>query len=86
MQDLAQAWAQTQRVLIQYGDISRRGGGPFFNAQNPRKLDHALKVGPDVIVTANPGCLLQLKSGLAERASHVAVKHLAEVLDAATAP
>jgi len=41
MQDLAQAWAQTQRVLIQYGDISRRGGGPFFNAQNPRKLDHA---------------------------------------------
>jgi peptidoglycan hydrolase-like protein with peptidoglycan-binding domain len=41
MQDLAQAWAQTQTVPIQYGDISRRGGGPFFNAQNPKKLDHA---------------------------------------------
>ena len=41
MQDLAQTWAQTQTVPIQYGDISRRGGGPFFNAQNPKKVDHA---------------------------------------------
>lgn len=42
MQDLAAAWAQTHpTVLIQYGDISRRGGGVFFNAQNPKgKPDH----------------------------------------------
>lgn len=39
---LAAEWALTQgRPLIQYGDISRRGGGPFFNAQNPKKNDHA---------------------------------------------
>jgi glycolate oxidase iron-sulfur subunit len=70
------------------------GSAGVYNVTNPvqsrqlqqRKLDHALKVGPDVIVTANPGCLLQLKSGLAERGSDVTVKHLAEVLDAATAP
>jgi glycolate oxidase iron-sulfur subunit len=70
------------------------GSAGVYNVTNPiqsrqlqqRKLDHALTVGPDVIVTANPGCLLQLKSGLAERGSHVKVKHLAEVLDAATAP
>jgi glycolate oxidase iron-sulfur subunit len=70
------------------------GSAGVYNVTNPvqsrqlqqRKLEHALNVGPDLIVTANPGCLLQLKSGLAERGSRVAVKHLAEVLDAATAP
>lgn len=41
LQDLAATWALTHpTVLIQYGDLSRRGGGPFFNASNPRKLDH----------------------------------------------
>lgn len=41
LQDLAATWALTHpTVLIQYGDLSRRGGGPFFNARNPRKLDH----------------------------------------------
>jgi glycolate oxidase iron-sulfur subunit len=51
-----------------------------------RKLDNALKADPAVIVTANPGCLLQLKSGLAERGSCVQVKHLAEILDEASSP
>ena len=46
----------------------------------------AVEPDPAVIVTANPGCLLQLQSGLAERGSRVQVKHLAEVLDAASAP
>ena len=70
------------------------GSAGVYNVTNPvqsrqlqqRKLDNALKVEPALIVTANPGCLLQLKSGLAERGSHVEVKHLAEVLDEATAP
>ena len=39
-----------------------------------------------MIVTANPGCLLQLQAGLRERGSSVKVKHLAELLDEATAP
>lgn len=39
---LAAEWALTQgRPLIQYGDISRRGGGRFFNAKNPKLSDHA---------------------------------------------
>ncbi|HEV3470439.1 MAG TPA: peptidoglycan-binding protein [Pyrinomonadaceae bacterium] len=42
MKALAAEWALTQgRPLIQYGDISRRGGGRFFNANNPQKSDHA---------------------------------------------
>lgn len=70
------------------------GSAGVYNVTNPtqsrelqqRKIDNALKVTPDVIVTANPGCLLQLRAGLAERNSPVQVRHLAEVLDEASAP
>lgn len=42
MLDLAREWAAIHpTVLIQYGDVSRRGGGVFFNAKNPKgKPDH----------------------------------------------
>jgi glycolate oxidase iron-sulfur subunit len=70
------------------------GSAGVYNVTNPvesrhlqqRKLNHALARDPAIIVTANPGCLLQLKSGLAERGSHARVKHLAEVLDEASNP
>jgi glycolate oxidase iron-sulfur subunit len=70
------------------------GSAGVYNLTNPlqsrqlqqRKLDHALDAEPSVIVTANPGCLLQLQAGLAERHSPVEVRHLAEVLDAASTP
>jgi glycolate oxidase iron-sulfur subunit len=70
------------------------GSAGVYNVTNPvqsrqlqeRKLDNALAVEPDVIVTANPGCLLQLRAGLADRSSRVKVVHLAELLDEATAP
>jgi glycolate oxidase iron-sulfur subunit len=70
------------------------GSAGIYNVTNPvqssqlqqRKLDRCLAPAPDVIVTANPGCLLQLQSGLAERNSAVKVRHLAEMLDEATAP
>jgi glycolate dehydrogenase iron-sulfur subunit len=70
------------------------GSAGIYNVTNPResrqlqqrKLDHALKVEPDVIVTANPGCLLQLRAGIAERGCDVKVKHLVEILDEASAP
>jgi glycolate oxidase iron-sulfur subunit len=70
------------------------GSAGVYNVTNPResrqlqqrKLDHVLARDPAVIVTGNPGCLLQLQSGLAERGSRVQVKHLIEVLDEASAP
>jgi glycolate oxidase iron-sulfur subunit len=70
------------------------GSAGVYNVTNPhqsrelqqRKLDNALRVAPDVIVTANPGCLLQLRSGLAERGSPVEVRHIVEVLDEASRP
>jgi glycolate oxidase iron-sulfur subunit len=70
------------------------GSAGVYNVTNPlesrqlqqRKLDNALRAAPDAIVTANPGCLLQLRAGLQERGSPIPVRHIAEVLDEATAP
>lgn len=68
------------------------GSAGIYNVTNPnesrrlqqRKLDHALVTGASVIATANPGCLLQLASGLRERNSPVRVAHLVELLDEAS--
>jgi glycolate dehydrogenase iron-sulfur subunit len=70
------------------------GSAGIYNLTNPResrqlqrrKLNNALAVNPTLIVTANPGCLLQLRAGLAARRSATQVKHLAEILDEATSP
>jgi glycolate oxidase iron-sulfur subunit len=48
------------------------------------KMEDLLGVRPEVVVTANPGCQMQLEAGLRARGrDDVAVKHLAEVLVAA---
>jgi glycolate oxidase iron-sulfur subunit len=70
------------------------GSAGVYNVTNPResralrerRLDQALATGADVIATANPGCLLQLRAGLAERGSRVQVRHVVELLDDATGP
>jgi glycolate oxidase iron-sulfur subunit len=51
-----------------------------------RKVDNILAARPSLVVTGNPGCLLQLRAGLAEKTSEIQVRHLAEVLDEATRP
>lgn len=48
-----------------------------------RKIDHARATGASVIVTANPGCQLQLEAGLRLADGNAAVRHVVEVLDAA---
>jgi len=50
-----------------------------------RKLDNALSTGAEAIVSANPGCMLQLTSGLRARGDNRPVLHLVEVLDRAYA-
>ena len=57
--------------------------GESADALLERKLDNALATGAEIIVTANPGCQLQLSAGIAARGSRVRVMHLAEVLDLA---
>ena len=54
------------------------------NAMTTAKLDMANETHSDVMVTADPGCLMQLR-GLAER-SNVRVEHIATVLDEVTKP
>ena len=45
-----------------------------------RKLDTVAASGAEILVTSNPGCLLQLKKGLAEQLPGVRLMHLTEVL------
>jgi glycolate oxidase iron-sulfur subunit len=47
-----------------------------------RKVRNVLATAPDIVATGNPGCLLQLRSGLRNAGSQVPVVHLVEVLDA----
>jgi glycolate oxidase iron-sulfur subunit len=47
-----------------------------------RKAEAVLAAGAPLLISANPGCTLQITSALAEHGGHVAVAHTAEVLDA----
>jgi glycolate oxidase iron-sulfur subunit len=47
-----------------------------------RKAEAVLAAGAPLLISANPGCSLQIASALAARGEHVAVAHTAEVLDA----
>jgi glycolate oxidase iron-sulfur subunit len=47
-----------------------------------RKAEAVLAAGAPLLISANPGCSLQIASALAARGEQVAVAHTAEVLDA----
>lgn len=55
------------------------------NALLERKLSNSLATGADLIVSANPGCMLQLEAGLRARGVQTPVLHIVEVLDRAYA-
>ena len=69
------------------------GSAGSYNLQQPaladallaRKIDAIEKTGVDIVVSANPGCMLQVQSGLAERGRQTEVLHLVEILDRAMA-
>ena len=48
-----------------------------------RKVANIEKSGADVVVTANPGCLMQIQSGLRRAGSRTRVVHLIDLLDKA---
>jgi glycolate oxidase iron-sulfur subunit len=48
-----------------------------------RKIGHVLATDAEAVVTANPGCILQIAKGLRERGSATAVHHIVEILDRA---
>jgi glycolate oxidase iron-sulfur subunit len=47
------------------------------------KMSSVQAVKPDVIATANPGCMLQLQAGVRMRGGRESVKHVVEILDEA---
>ena len=48
-----------------------------------RKMANVLASGADMLVTANPGCQMQLEAGVHASGAHVTVLHLMDVLDRA---
>ena len=49
-----------------------------------QKMDNAKATGAKTIVTANPGCILQLRAGAKMAATGQEVMHVVELLDRAT--
>jgi glycolate oxidase iron-sulfur subunit len=52
------------------------------NQLGERKAQHILSTHPDVIATANPGCLLQINSALQRLGEHIPTLHPVELVDA----
>jgi len=67
------------------------GSAGIYNLTQPematrllrRKVGHVTSTGAEAVVTANPGCILQIQQGLQEAGSSVRVLHLVEILDRA---
>jgi len=47
------------------------------------KLEHVAAAQPDIIATANPGCMLQLEMGVRQQGRSTRVAHVVELLDEA---
>jgi glycolate oxidase iron-sulfur subunit len=67
------------------------GSAGIYNVTHPalsralrrRKIANVLATGAEIVVSANPGCMLQLTAGLAEAGRPLPVRHLVELLDEA---
>jgi glycolate oxidase iron-sulfur subunit len=47
-----------------------------------RKAGHVIALGADMVVSGNPGCMLQLQSALSRAGKKLPVRHIVELLDA----
>ena len=67
------------------------GGAGVYSAVQPtlsqrilsRKLEAIATIGADEVITANPGCMLQLEQGLRAAGQHTPVRHVVDLLDEA---
>ncbi len=80
--------------LIELGEAEMCcGSAGLYNLTEPemahrlleRKLGHVEATGATTVITANPGCILQIAAGLTARGRPVEVLHVVEVLDRAYA-
>jgi glycolate oxidase iron-sulfur subunit len=77
-------------TLVEIADAERCcGSAGIYNLTHPeisgelqrQKVAHILAAKPDLVVSANPGCILQVAAGLEAVGSGVPVAHLARFLD-----
>jgi glycolate dehydrogenase iron-sulfur subunit len=65
------------------------GSAGIFNLVQPemagqlgrRKADHIAAASPDIVVTSNPGCILQIRAAAAQAGHRYKVMHIVELLD-----
>jgi len=77
-------------VELQEADVCCGSAGSY-NLTEPamarrlrtRKIDHIAASGADCVAAANPGCVLQIRAGLAARGLNIRVAHPVELIDEA---
>jgi glycolate oxidase iron-sulfur subunit len=70
------------------------GSAGIFNLVQPdmaaqlgrRKADHIARTSPDIVVTSNPGCILQIRAAATQAGHTYQVMHIVELLDRAISP
>jgi glycolate oxidase iron-sulfur subunit len=90
--DLIKAIAGRNFVELPEADVCCGSAGSY-NLTEPemaarlqqRKIQNLLKTGADILVTTNPGCLLQIQAGVRAAGREIEVLHIAEYLDRALA-
>lgn len=88
--ELVRAVAGNNFVELPESDVCCGSAGSY-NLTEPemaerlqqRKIQNILKTGAQVVVTTNPGCLLQIRAGLAKAGSKIEALHIADFLDRA---
>ncbi|MBI2948094.1 MAG: (Fe-S)-binding protein [Verrucomicrobia bacterium] len=92
--DLIQAVVGKQFVELPESEVCCGSAGSY-NLTEPemaerlqrRKVENILKTGAEIVVTTNPGCILQMRAGLEKAgATHVRVLHIADFLAEAANP
>ena len=69
------------------------GSAGIYNLTQPdmaerlqkRKVANIMRVTPEIVVTANPGCAMQMAAGLRAAGAEITIKHVVEMLDEAYA-
>ena len=79
-------------TLVELADAERCcGSAGIYNLTHPdvaaelgrQKAEAVERSGADLVVSANPGCLLQMSAHLTRAGSHVQARHIMDLLDGA---
>jgi len=85
--DLMRAVAGDKYVELPEADVCCGSAGTY-NLTQPemaqclqrRKIQNIISTGAEIVVTSNPGCILQIRAGLEKAGSRIRVMHIADYL------